>query len=87
MENLKASLFANLSSVCLFAPIDLLKTNLAINPKLNKNIKSFALTLYKQEGIKGFYKGLGVNLATTPLSNSIYMTIYEKLKYIDVDCS
>ena len=41
---------------------------------------SFRL-IYQQEGLKGYFAGVRATMAVSPVSNAVYFTAYERLKY------
>lgn len=75
MQEFSASLTASLASVIVFAPFDVARTKLNLkNDPLPQLLKS----IYKTEGVKGFYRGFAISATTTPLSTSLYFSLYSK---------
>lgn len=79
MENLKAALCASTSSVIVFQPLDLIRTKFSVSQGKQK-LSNFVKQIFNKEGLKGFYKGLSLQLIANPLSTSLYFVLYEKLK-------
>ncbi|KAL4494587.1 hypothetical protein ABPG72_004489 [Tetrahymena utriculariae] len=77
MQDFHASLVASLASVIIFAPFDVARTKLNLN---NQPLPQLLSSIYKTEGLKGFYRGLAMSSATTPLSISLYLFLYSKAK-------
>mmetsp|Transcript_17640 Transcript_17640/g.15917 ORF Transcript_17640/g.15917 Transcript_17640/m.15917 type:complete len:190 (+) Transcript_17640:452-1021(+) len=71
--------------VLLFNPFWLIKTRLALQDTDNKTITKYNgiidafRTIYKEEGIRGYYKGLGAALILTS-HGSIQFAVYESMK-------
>jgi hypothetical protein len=75
------------SVVC--APLDLVRTRMQVIGGLNNNSNSHANNprivqslhqIYKSDGLRGCFRGLGVTLATVPAFWGLYFPLYEKLK-------
>lgn len=77
MQDFHASLVASLASVVIFAPFDVARTKLNLN---NQPLPQLLSNIYKTEGVKGFYRGLAMSATTTPLSTSLYLSLYQKAK-------
>jgi hypothetical protein len=79
-----ASLSATVTAVTFSSPLDVLKTRFQIQQNrreiLYPSIKSGIAQIWKQEGVKGFFRGYRATLMTTPLFHSIYFPCYEKLR-------
>lgn len=78
--NLNKSIFCGLltgvSLITLTYPLDILRTNIAIN---DKNL-SFIKKTFLNEGIRGFYKGYGISVLTGSIHISIQMSSYNYYK-------
>lgn len=77
------SLIFSTGSRVLIYPTQLIKTRLQTQSGENKYNGFFDATkkIAKQEGIKGYYRGLGLNLLQVPLT-PIYLTVFESSKYL-----
>jgi len=92
MAYLYSSLFAGIGSgaiasmVC--APLDLLRTRMQVWGDLNVSSSgsgkggavSFFQQIAKEEGWRGYFRGLNATLATVPLFWGIYFPLYDDLK-------
>jgi len=75
------------ASRCLIYPSQLIKTRLQSQPLCHKTGKPLAYKgledamrkIYKTEGVRGFYKGLHLNLVQIPMQQ-MYLTIFEAAK-------
>jgi solute carrier family 25 folate transporter 32 len=79
-----ASLGATVAAVTVSSPLDVMKTRFQIQHQrgevLYPSLKAGISNIWKQEGVKGFFRGYKATLTTTPLFHSIYFPCYEKLK-------
>ena len=81
-----SSLVATVCGVTISSPLDVLRTRLQVqkvensNEALYSNIRQSFIKIYKTEGIKGLYRGYKATLMTTPVFQSIYFPLYEKLR-------
>jgi solute carrier family 25 folate transporter 32 len=81
------------SVVC--APLDLVRTRMQVIGGLNNNSNSnnnprivqSIHQIYKSDGIRGCFRGLGVTLATVPAFWGLYFPLYEKLKSHLLECT
>lgn len=82
MDHLKNAAFgwmSNSAAICVCNPFEVIRSQAQITasdtslPKLIKDV-------YKVQGVKGFYKGIGASLATQPTFWLLYMPTYEYLK-------
>lgn len=46
----------------------------------NNNFIKIFKNIYRNSGIKGMYRGLGVTMLASPLTTSLYFSFYEKMK-------
>jgi len=72
--------------VTLTSPIEVLKTRLQVQhdkelkaEKYSHVIQSFK-KIWRDEGIKGMFKGYRATVVTTPLFHALYFPFYEKLR-------
>ena len=77
------SFFSKFISILLNYPLMTLKTLYQSNSSLsNKEIIDILNKVFKEEGIIGFYKGLGSKVLGSVLNNMILMLTYERLQNI-----
>merc|ERR1712110_178055 len=77
------SIFFSLASRILIYPTQLIKTRLQTqsgDSKYNGFIDA-TRKISRQEGFRGYYRGLGLNLLQVPLT-PIYLTVFESSKYL-----
>ncbi|CAI2373782.1 unnamed protein product [Moneuplotes crassus] len=83
---LLASSLSTMVGVTLTSPIEVLKTRMQVqNDKqfkveMYQKIRESFLKIWRQEGFAGMFKGYRATLICTPIFNSIYFPIYEKLR-------
>lgn len=75
---------AGFITTCLCAPLDVAKVRTQVQGSVGE-IKYFGVTqtlktIFREEGVKGLYRGLGPALCTVPVFWGIYWTTYERLK-------
>lgn len=66
-------------------PFDVLKTKMQANAKQKVEISELARRLYKEQGIKGFYRGVEANVARACVLNATKMGCYDVSKGLVVD--
>lgn len=77
------SFFSKFISIVLNYPLMTLKTLYQSNSSLtNKEIIDIINKVFKEEGIIGFYKGVGSKVLGSVLNNMILMLTYERLQNI-----
>lgn len=76
IQALDAALGGGISTWALF-PLDTLKTKLATAKDERMSVVS---TLYQQEGIAGFYKGVTMKVSNSMLGKFLYFFYYNQLK-------
>lgn len=76
-SHLISACVAEVTACCLFTPMEVLKNRLQTNDKQGMNLIK---TIFKQEGIRGFYKGYGMGLAVFIPHSMAYFVTYEKMK-------
>ena len=83
-----SSLIATVVAVTVSSPFDVLKTRLqvqkdkATNNKIYTQIHESFIKIYRDEGLRGYYRGYKATIVTTPLFHSIYFPVYEKLRLV-----
>lgn len=70
---------ASISSVLLLHPLDIVKTRLQTLDTSKGVVKEFK-EIWKQEGVRGFTRGLGARLLHSSLIMGSTMSIYEQIK-------
>lgn len=85
-EHLVAGIFGGLSSTLLLHPLDLLKIRFAVNDGQSKVKKSYKgipnafLTICREEGFKGLYKGVTPNCIGSGSAWGLYFLFYNSAK-------
>lgn len=83
---LLSSYTATIFGVTATAPIDVLKTRLQVQhdkivgKQIYTRIHHSFIKIYKDEGIKGMFKGYRATVVCTPVFHSLYFPLYEKLR-------
>lgn len=76
-----AGAFAGFCSVMLNNPIDVVKTNMqGLEQQKAKGFLGWFSLIYKTEGLKGFYKGVGPRMARVCLDVSLTFTLWNFCK-------
>jgi hypothetical protein len=75
-----SGLVADAASVLFYVPSDVVVQRLQLPNSPYKNFLSAMKSIYTQEGIKGFYRGLGATFATSGIASGIWWAIYESSK-------
>lgn len=63
-------------------PLDLLRTRLCTSPDPRASIRNLARHVYETDGVRGFYRGLGVTLSSVIPSFALNWMMYEKTKQL-----
>eukprot|EP01017_Pseudomicrothorax_dubius_P007673 TRINITY_DN12411_c0_g1_i17.p1 TRINITY_DN12411_c0_g1~~TRINITY_DN12411_c0_g1_i17.p1 ORF type:complete len:232 (-),score=25.32 TRINITY_DN12411_c0_g1_i17:147-842(-) len=89
-DNFVSGLVGGLVSVTLCAPLDIARTRFQVqrlsttNKEKYSGITQCLMTIFKEEGFRGFYKGYNATMVSIPLFHSLYFTCYESSKqYLD----
>lgn len=61
-------------------PFDFARTQLSNDIKGNGTIRSFLRNTYKEEGLKGVYRGGLVNFILSPLFRGLYYGVFDTVK-------
>lgn len=71
---------ASIATICI-QPLDMLKTRLVTQgePKIYKNIAHACVCIFRNEGLRGFYKGLVPSLLLVTPQTAISFSVYEFL--------
>lgn len=85
-KRLRASFMATVFGITFTSPLDVLKTRLQI--QMDKGVSSIKYTsilnsfktIWREEGIKGMFRGYKATVICTPIFHSIYFPIYERLR-------
>jgi solute carrier family 25 S-adenosylmethionine transporter 26 len=67
-------------AAALTTPLDVVKTRYLTQPKLYNGMLTCFLTVWRQEGAKGLFAGVGPRLAIIALGGAIYFGVYEAVK-------
>jgi hypothetical protein len=90
MGNMIAGGFAGLIGTVVSIPFDVVKTRLQVqsmtSDRYNGMFNAF-IRIYKEEGTRAFFKGLGPRIISTIPSASLTFTFYEQMKKILARCS
>nr|CAH7717387.1 unnamed protein product [Callosobruchus chinensis] len=85
-EHLVAGISGGVTSTLVLHPLDIIKTRFAVNdgrrqniPKYNGTTNAF-ITIYKQEGFTGLYRGVTPNVLGAGASWGLYFLFYNTLK-------
>lgn len=62
-------------------PPDVVKTKLQIDPKSYRNTIPTIVSIYKSNGIPGFFRGLVLRLTRRTLMAAMAWTVYEQVAY------
>lgn len=73
---------ADAASILLYVPCDVIVQRLQIANSPYRSAFDAVKQIYLNEGIKGFYRGLGATCLTTALASSIWWTAYENVKSV-----
>ncbi|KAI7892200.1 mitochondrial carrier domain-containing protein [Mucor mucedo] len=79
MSHLTSACLAEVAACLLFTPMEVLKNRLQTYKGQMGNQKLIG-TIFRQEGIRGFYKGYGMGLAVFVPHSMVYFVTYEKMK-------
>lgn len=86
IDHLIAGVTGGLASTIILHPLDLLKIRFAVSDgrsnlkKSYKGIRNACFTIFKEEGITGFYKGLTPNCIGSGMAWGLYFLFYESFK-------
>lgn len=71
---------ADAVSICLYVPGDVIVQRLQVINSPYKSTFDAVRRIYTEEGIKGYYRGLGATFIVSILASSIWWTAYENVK-------
>jgi len=88
-----SGIISGVIAVTVCSPIDVMKTRMMIqgDSKIRKDrmykgsVMDFVQRVYREEGLKGFYRGYTITVINVPLFHSLYFPIYEKMKHYLVE--
>lgn len=69
-------------SVLFYVPSDVIVQRLQVANSPYKSSFDAIRKIYKDEGVKGFYRGLGATFVVSVLASSIWWMAYENVKYL-----
>ncbi|TID28128.1 hypothetical protein CANINC_002665 [Pichia inconspicua] len=79
-ELMLAGASAGIGYNCTLFPVDTIKSIMQANDKPGLNFFEIAKQVFKRNGIRGFYSGMGVTMIKTIPTSAIMFLVYEKLK-------
>ncbi|UJR33405.1 hypothetical protein I4U23_020851 [Adineta vaga] len=77
-----AGALADAVSVLFYVPSDVIVQRLQVSDSPYKSSFDAIRKIYVNEGIKGYYRGLGATFMVSALASSIWWTAYENVKYL-----
>ena len=77
-RNIKASLGSAIPAIILTSPLEIIKMNAQVTSG-NITIRGMVKDVFRNHGIRGFYKGLGVSLCGQPMFWALYHPIKNNL--------
>ncbi|KAL2050772.1 hypothetical protein ABVK25_009010 [Lepraria finkii] len=81
IESTVAGLFAGVASTLIAHPLDVIKTRLQVD-RGSQSATSILRTIARNEnGLRGLYRGVGVNVLGNSVSWALYFAWYENMKY------
>lgn len=84
LTGLKNGAISSISSSLFLHPFQVLSTNMMINYKNNKplSLLETVKTIFKTEGLRGFYRGTSIAVFKTTFGSAIYFGALENTKHI-----
>lgn len=79
---LEAGIFSGFIQTTLTYPLDLLRTIATQDKQMdpNSSLLRASKTIFKENGIRGFYSGYGASILTTPIYVGLQLSLYQQLK-------
>jgi hypothetical protein len=74
-----AGVFADVFCLITYVPVELITQKLQVSSE-NQRVNHIVKSIYRNEGISGFYKGFGATLITSGISSGIVWLAYENAK-------
>mmetsp|Transcript_33731 Transcript_33731/g.52754 ORF Transcript_33731/g.52754 Transcript_33731/m.52754 type:complete len:369 (-) Transcript_33731:210-1316(-) len=82
LHNSVAGAFAGLCITGMVNPVWVMRARLQVMPECSeRTIKRVMYDLWRQNGIRGFYRGAGMNAAIYAMESALFGTLYDYLKY------
>jgi solute carrier family 25 protein 38 len=75
-----SGLFADFVSLVLYVPVDLCVQRMQVTATERTPLRTIAADIYRQHGLKGFYKGSAITVATSGVISGVWWVAYENLK-------
>ena len=83
VHNSVAGAFAGLCITGIVNPVWVVRARLQVMPECpERTIRHVVNTLWRQNGIQGFYRGAAMNASVYALESALFGTLYEYLKYV-----
>eukprot|EP01017_Pseudomicrothorax_dubius_P011738 TRINITY_DN1445_c0_g1_i6.p1 TRINITY_DN1445_c0_g1~~TRINITY_DN1445_c0_g1_i6.p1 ORF type:complete len:299 (+),score=23.42 TRINITY_DN1445_c0_g1_i6:102-998(+) len=90
LRSFKAGLVAGVVNVSIGAPFEVARTRIQVQTLLHSKTQELKYrgvfhslrTIFREEGLRGLFRGINASLVTFPLSSSIYFGVYEKFRHI-----
>jgi solute carrier family 25 folate transporter 32 len=79
VQDIKASLGSSIPAIIATSPLEIIKMNAQVTSH-NVTIRGMFRDVYKNHGVRGFYKGLGVSLCGQPMFWALYHPIKNNLR-------
>ncbi|CAF0763424.1 unnamed protein product [Didymodactylos carnosus] len=77
-----AGFLADAVTVLFYVPGDVVIQRLQIVNSSYTSVTHACKTIYKEEGYKGFFRGLGATFTTSAIASSIWWVVYENMKLL-----
>lgn len=81
MAPLAAGIFADAASLGLYVPVDVLVQRLQL-PGRHKSVRHAILDMWKDGGLRTFYRGFGATVVTSAVASGVWWMSYENLKQL-----
>jgi len=81
-EKLQAGLFTGLTQIIITYPINFIRTRISLDNKMisnNNNLIKYTNYVFKNEGIRSFYKGFTPSLLSYPIYVGLQMSLFSEL--------
>ena len=83
VHNSIAGAFAGLCVTGLVNPVWVVRARVQVMPECaERTLRHVAWDVWRQSGVRGFYRGAGMNASVYALESALFGTLYEYLKYV-----
>ncbi|KAJ1964224.1 hypothetical protein IWQ62_002994 [Dispira parvispora] len=79
VTGMTAGMFAGVIATCLTQPFDMIKTRMQLKPDLYTSTLQSAKRIFRDDGIRGYFRGAGLRIMRKAISTSISWTVYEEI--------